>query len=73
MPTAAAAHTPSRPGRVSNVPCANPRWLHHFSLYTHAELVFNNIDNIHVQRASAQNLADLLLPGGHLDALSRDR
>lgn len=31
------------------------------SLYTHTELIFCNVDNIHVMRQSAQVLADLLL------------
>ena len=33
------------------------------SLYPNAELIFCNIDNIHVMRASVQGLAELLYPG----------
>ena len=35
------------------------------SMYNNTELIFGNIDNVHVMRQSANLLADLLLPGGY--------
>jgi len=40
------------------------------TMYNNTELIFANIDNVHVMRQSANLLADLLLPGGYQHSIN---
>ena len=41
-------------------------------MYNNTELVYGNIDNVHVMRQSASLLADLLLPGGYQHSINAE-